>query len=233
MEASVREGLRKVIAYIEGIWIECPSGSAGHSGLQGLMSGTISRDAENILDAYEGAMSRFFRRITPDFERAWYDRRDLGGRIRYELMFDKRISGTVRQVPASRESSGIRRLISMLPALLAYVSGRVVVIDEMDSGVHVKLICDMISELRLERDEQLIITTHNISLMSDADPKSVFVMSSDLDGDRTVSSLASIARTQRTNNNAVRYLNGLFGGIPCPAMLDFPNILRGFESSLK
>ena len=188
-------------------------------------NGTVDRDQLGKLKNYEVALDKAFTRIYSDVRRVYFKTVDTeDGRIGYTLYFVRHIHGKDRDIPASSESSGTRKILSILPFLMDCAAGKAVMIDELDSGVHDKLILDMIQEILGEVKGQLIVTTHNTSLLKILEPKSAFIINVDLNGDREIHSISKIMRTQRNHNNQDRYLRGLMDGVPQMGSLDLDEI---------
>lgn len=233
----VTEGLRpeilSIISYIDGLVTDI-SLNGGREPIWPMdpVEGIISVASEPSLDAYADAMDAFFTRLYTDVGKVYYRKVADEGGIRYTLMFSKRISEEYREVPVTSESSGTCRLLEMLPALLECARGAVVFIDEMDSGIHDKLVHDLVKEIVESVRGQLVLTTHNTSLIRDADPAGVYVISIDALGNKEVRSIDKIARTQRSHNNTSRYLNGLFGGVPYIGVVDLEDIAETLGSRL-
>ena len=188
------------------------------------ISGTIPSESEHLLDAYEEAIDTFFTRMYTDVGKTYYKKAEKDGNIAYMLMFSKRISGTFREVPATMESTGTRKLLSMMPALLSCVDGSVVFVDELDSGIHDKLIHDLMKEVLPSVKGQMVVTTHNTSLIKDTDPSKVYVIDLDAVGNKDIRSVDAVTRTQKSHNNTARYLEGMFGGVPYIGMMDLKDI---------
>ncbi|MDO5853741.1 MAG: AAA family ATPase [Thermoplasmata archaeon] len=216
----------EVLQFIRGMTVGLREG--GGPGWFDPAAGTLPASARNILDAYEDAATRFFSRINPDIRRVSYDVEQYGGRIRYEMLFERRVGTEYRLIRACDESFGTRRLLGLLPYLMSLYKGGVVVIDEMDSGIHDVLMRDLMREVLGYGRGQLVATTHNTSLLRDADPKCAYILR-DAEGGREIVAISSITRTQRNNNNEDRYLNGVFGGVPTIGEVDMGDIVEAFD----
>lgn len=197
--------------------------------LGGMEAGTMPESEEHLLDAVGMAVEKYFRRLNGDVVAVAYERRRVGdGWIGYHLVFYKRINGAKVAVPVECESSGFRRLLAFFPHLLNCIDGGVSVIDEMDSGVHEKMIRDLMSDALQDVTGQLIMMTHNTSIIEVIPPRNLFVIRIDYEGFRDISSFASIARTQRNNNNRTRYMNGKFDGVPYIGQLGLEEVNENF-----
>ena len=201
--------------------------------LVNLEFGTIPKNLEKALKVYEKALGRFFRRIYHSVDSVYYDIRPSGDALNYQLLFKRKMNGNTVSVPSIRESAGTRKLVNMFGTLIECCSGGVAFIDELDSGVHDKLICDLLLQILPEVDGQLVVTTHNTNLLRFVPPKNVFVIDVDSNGSKSIENIRDIKRTQRSNNNQIRYLNNAFGGVPYIGVVDLKGISAEIKEGLK
>lgn len=68
-------------------------------------------------------------------------------------------------IPAERESSGIRRLITLFSFLNGMAKGSIVFIDDLDAGLHEVYLCSLLEYLMREGKGQLCFTAQNAGLM--------------------------------------------------------------------
>lgn len=196
-----------------------------------LPSGTIPSLQVGDLDRAESVLSKLFSRLCSDIRSVHFQKEDgSDGMVRYELIFEKRIAGKVRRIPAERESSGIRHLMGILPYLLLCTGGRVVVIDEMDTGVHSLLASQLIGQCIPDITGQLIATAHATALMANADAPSIFIISIDRNGFKRIASIQSREPPNIKTNVQKRYLEGYYSGIPLAGDIGLKDIL---ESSME
>ena len=200
--------------------------------LANLESGIIKKTDEHALRAYEKALNRFFRRLYHNVTKVHYELSPSGDMIRYRLLFDRKMDGRVVTIPSVMESNGTRKLVSIFNTLITCSSDGIAFIDEMDSGVHDKLICDLLSQTLPEVGGQLIITTHNTELLKHVPPKNVFVIDVDSDGYKEVRNFNKTVRTQTNNNNQTRYMNNAVGGIPFIGIVDLKGIAEELREGL-
>ena len=191
-------------------------------------AGSIKKDHLAELMNYETALNKAFTRIYSDVRKVYFRTEESGENVmEYTLFFVRHIHGKDREIPATAESSGTRKLLSILPFLLDCAAGKTVMIDEMDSGIHDKLVFDLITEILGEIKGQLIITTHNTSLLKILEPRCAFIINVDLNGEREIRSISKIIRTQKNHNNQDRYLKGVMDGVPYMGSLDLDEIASG------
>jgi len=201
--------------------------------LSNLEIGVIHKKDEQALRFYEKALNRFFRRMYHNVTGVRYELVPSGDTMEYKLLFDRKIDGQVITVPSVRESNGTRKLVSIFTTLMSCASGGVAFIDEMDSGVHDKLICDLLMQSLPEVEGQLVITTHNTELLKHVPAKNVFVIDVDSDGYKEVRNFNKVVRTQTHNNNQSRYMNNAVGGIPYIGIIDLKGIAEELAGGLK
>ena len=119
----------------------------------------------------------------------------------------------------SYESDGTRRLLELLPALIDMLTNnRVYIVDEFDRSLHPTLsykILELFLNNKLKRESQLIVTTHESSLLNLnlLRRDEIWFVEKDSDG---VSSVYSLEEFTPRYDKDVRkgYLLGRFGAIP-------------------
>ena len=227
--------LMDLVDYMEGL-NSAMSGLGGRTGdyiEANSFEGYIDTADIRVLEAYQRALDRFLTRLDPGLESVVYETSDQGnGRTWYGLTFNRLVAGRVMAIDYHDESSGVRKLVSLFPRLLGCASGRVAFIDEIDSGIHDKLVCDLLAQVLPDLGGQLVITTHNTSLLEELDPRRVFMLDVDMDGGRTIRPISDIARTCRNNNNRDRYMSGKLGAVPYIGTVDIRDIVEHLEEDL-
>lgn len=145
--------------------------------------------------------------------------------IEYSLCVKKNIAGKIRTIPFEIESTGTQNVLRVLRAILEALNGQTVIYDEVDAGIHDLLISKMLLSVKDEITGQLIITTHNTLLLESLDPKSVYIIYADSDGNKEARCIDDYdIRIQASNNARKLYLNGVFGGIPYLSDIDYSNM---------
>lgn len=192
-----------------------------------LPSGIIPSSEADDLDRIESILSKFFSRLYSDIKSVHFTRECNGeGKIRYELYFDKKIAGKIREIPAGAESSGTKNLMFILPYLLMCADRKIVVIDEIDTGIHDLLVSQLICQCIPDITGQLIATTHNTSLMTNKDAPNIFILSIDRNGFKSVASIQTTEPPNIKTNVQKRYLEGYYSGIPLTADIGLKDILE-------
>lgn len=192
----------------------------------GMPKGRIRTDRERDLDVVQNIISCFFSRLYTDVTGAFFKKEIRGEFTEYELFFQKRISGKIRDIPASWESTGTQKMMSIMSALMSCVQGGCVFVDEMDTGVHDLLISGVIEQTIPDIKGQLVATTHNTCLMDELDADSVYVIGVDMDGYKKIRCVSSIERIRKANSIRHKYYEGNFMGIPYIGDLGLPGIIE-------
>jgi AAA15 family ATPase/GTPase len=146
-------------------------------------------------------------------------------------MFEKLISGQYRQIDFSRESTGNHQILRLLCYLLSACLGRVVIIDEADSGVHDYLFLKVFQEINPHISGQVIMTTHNTMLMeADFARDATYILYEEDAGHKVIKSISDYPqRTYLANNIRSKYMEGKYGGLPNVTALDFKLLIQKIE----
>lgn len=177
--------------------------------------GEIPLENEKYLTGLEGMLNAVFTAAYSDVIKVFYDVTKSNKSINYKLIFQKRIAGRPTNIPINLESGGTRRLIQIVPLLIEAIRGNVVIIDEIDNGIHDLLMILILKALANNIHGQLIFTTHNTQLMNALRSKNVFILNSDNEGEKEVYSLDEFG-IRSSNNMSKMYLEGKFDGVPYP-----------------
>lgn len=126
----------------------------------------------------------------------------------------------------------------MLPFLLASIEGSTVIIDEFDSGIHDLLSKSLIKSIFKDISGQLIMTTHNTSLMDnktsvdnnpslpDIPAECIYTINEDdTNGQKRISCILEHNNKLNSNSNIRKqYVQGKYHGIPDNISLDFKEL---------
>ncbi|MBF0373521.1 MAG: ATP-binding protein [Alphaproteobacteria bacterium] len=119
------------------------------------------------------------------------------GEVMVEL--EETFGGDTRKYDASLLSDGTLRVLSVAAAILSARSGSLVVIEEIDNGVHpsrARTLLDSISRIAKRRDLRVLISSHNPALLDalpdDAVPHVVFCYRDPEDGSSRLVSLEDV-----------------------------------------
>lgn len=119
------------------------------------------------------------------------------------------------------ESFGTYRFLSLAePIINALETGSVLWIDEIDNGLHYDLVRSLISLFQTEtvniHNAQLIINTHNISLIDEADlfrRDQIYIVDKNRYGEATLIPVSDFS-VRETAKVGKLYREGRFGGVP-------------------
>ncbi|MGL4672148.1 AAA family ATPase [Cetobacterium sp.] len=97
--------------------------------------------------------------------------KSLGDNSEYAQLYieERTPNGDLQKLHSDIISDGTLRFISIIGALLTQKSKTILAIEEVDNGIapaKTKLLLDIIDEISLEREVDVVVTTHNTSLMN-------------------------------------------------------------------
>ena len=198
-----------------------------HEILSQLKSGTLNIEDEKELDKAEELLNNFFTQTYSDIKEVFYKKEVINEKsFKYELFFKKKIYGNLIDVSYKLESTGTLHLLKILPYLLMSVEGTVVVIDELDTGIHDLLVENLLNSIIDSIGGQLIVTTHNTMILdSEIDPEYIYTFVVDRDAKKELIPIVEFENRAHPNlNYRNRYLKGMYGGIPNVADIDFDEL---------
>lgn len=194
-----------------------------------LENGEIDKEKEWLLNKSEIIINDFFTQTYSDIKKVIYKREALENKIKYHLMFYKNINGKVRLIPVEQESTGTRKVLRILKKLFGAFCGCTVIIDEIDNGIHDLLLKVIVDSMKKYITGQLIFTTHNTSLLESLEPKMVYIINGNYDGNKEIVCLSEY-KIQDHNSPRARYMKGLYGGIPFIDNVDYIEIINNLKS---
>lgn len=199
------------------------------------VEGKILKSQEMQLDIGAQIFTRFFSAVNSDIIEAYYQK-DLNDKyIDYKLHFRKLVAGEYRNIPFFKESTGNHQLISVMCCILCACMGGIVIIDEADSGIHDLLFKKLLVEVQPLIQGQLIMTTHNTTLMeTDFARDAVYILSEDNTSHKIIQCVSNYKKRTYVNNNIRnRYLNKDYGGVPAVGQIDFEYLLTQLQKMLQ
>ena len=134
----------------------------------------------------------------------------------------------------TEESTGVKKLFSMLcPLLDIIVNGKVLICDELESGLHESLVYGLVKffvNIDTDKSPQLIFTTHETGLLNfDLFRRDQIWFSEMKSTDRSTDlySLAEIRNVRKEEKFGKGYISGKYRAIPM-LNLDFAKIISEF-----
>jgi predicted ATPase len=123
---------------------------------------------------------------------------DLGRHVGYELLFDMR---GAEGIPASSVSEGTLLTLGLLTVLSSAEPPQLVLIDDLERGLHPKALGDLIQQFRLLQEQnpelQIVATSHSPYLLDYLKAEEVLLTSLDQDGYAAVKSLTEHPEYER------------------------------------
>lgn len=234
---------KNIIEVIDRIWLMTvhvdkgalkiiPDGFVKVRKLNNIQKGIIKKDKLPEIKKYENVLNIFFTQAYADIKEVKYEINEKEDRIHYELYFNKMIGGQIKSIPSRLESDGTRRILNQFDTIIGSLLGETVIIDEIDNGIHVVLMKNIIMSIKDEITGQLIITTHNTLLLEVLPKENIYILSTDRNGNKMINSIKEYGiKIQKNNNARDLYFKGVFGGIPTTNYIDFEEIKYALEDS--
>ncbi len=236
IQEQLSENFKVLIDFFSDISCKIKIGSMQEFGIIGCPSNILSNYAigkikvseKTILDKTENMLNDLFKSLFPDITGVYYKKNRKGNYIRYKLVTRKRIAGKERNVDFSFESTGTQYVIELLPYMLIAVKGAIVIIDELDIGIHDQLVKKLVLSLLDYLSGQIIITTHNTSLMESEIPKeSIYIIKNSEDGEKKIECITQIDNKIHPNSNIRdQYLKGNYTGLYQEEKIEFKSLVK-------
>lgn len=195
-----------------------------------LGKGRVNLEQKELLLKYEHILKIFFIQAYADIKDVKYIIKEENDKLNYELYFSKMIGEECRDIPISIESTGTTNLLKHINELIDALNGEVVIIDEIDNGIHDYLMKNILNSILPEITGQLIITTHNTLLLENLPKELIYILSVDKKGNKKIQSIKQMGiNIQKNNNIRDLYLKGVFEGIPLSEAIDFKEIKNNIK----
>ncbi len=229
---------KDIIAFNEYIKKICMKIKRSENGLSGVLhtssvmwkdlySNSISIDREPDLISVENNLNKFFTLLYSDIKQVYFEIIKTEKEIKYELYLKKMIGGNLIDIKFKKESTGTKKLLLIMPYLIAAINGEVVLIDEIDSNIHDVLMGKILLSVKDSIKGQLIITTHNTHFLELPFPMdSIYMFNLDYEANKEFVCIKEFDRIQKNHNIRKKYLNGEFGGIPIVSEFDFEDVIE-------
>ncbi|EGO8209213.1 ATP-binding protein, partial [Enterococcus faecalis] len=138
--------------------------------LSDLESGTIDREDLYKLEKCEEVIFSYFSSLYADIKNIKYKVKENESKIDYQLYVVKNISGEAIEIPFYLESNGTKNLLELLQVFFSAINGNIVIVDEIDQGIHDILMNNIIRNVSESLSGQLIFTTHDTFLLQELPP---------------------------------------------------------------
>ena len=121
--------------------------------------------------------------------------------------------------------------MELLQVFFSVVNGSIVIVDEIDQGIHDILMNNIIKNVSESISGQLIFTTHDTFLLRELPASSAYFINLDAMGNKLILSGNDYDKKVLKNNNMQSmYLKGLFNAVPDPIDIDFDEIFEPLSS---
>ena len=191
-----------------------------------LATGVIKVNDKEKLNKLEKMLNIFYTSLYSDIKEVFYKINIEKDVIKYKLYLKKLIYGKIIEISFLEESSGTQALLDLLPFIISALEGKIVLIDEIDTGIHDLLITNLLLSIKKIKG-QLIVTTHNTMLLETELNKDAFVIKIDNEGKKELVAISDFEGRIHPNINVrKRYLRGDYYGIPQSMELDYDNFLE-------
>lgn len=193
---------------------------------------TITKETYNVLDNVITQINIVLQSIIPGLTIEIKN-------LKEELMEDGEIGITVQllsirdnvNIPLKFESDGIKKIISILSALIAMYNNEKVclVVDELDAGIFEFLLGELLDILKSNAKGQLIFTSHNLRPLEVLDKNDVIFTTTNPEN-----RYIRLKNVKNSNNLRDFYLRGIFLGgqdEPIYEKTKSYNIKRAFRKS--
>ncbi|NNU90912.1 AAA family ATPase [Anoxybacillus sp. CHMUD] len=184
---EVNEAIQFVVHTLEHIFILDPAPSlmrdykpfsnrlaSNASNVAGVLAALPEEEKNHI----ESLLAKYVSRLPEgDIQRVWAE---PVGRFQKDAMLycEEQWPGSSEKliVDARGMSDGTLRFIGILTALLTRPKGSLIVIEEIDNGLHpsrAEILLDMLNEIGSERQIDILMTTHNPALLDELGPEMI------------------------------------------------------------
>ncbi|HLS28253.1 MAG TPA: ATP-binding protein [Opitutales bacterium] len=155
-------------------------------------------------------------------EREFIDEKGKTKRLPFPFV-THRSGGESYVLPLAYESSGTKRLFTLLRAFLPVLTdGGVAVIDEMEADLHPHLI-PLLLDLFVDKDTnpkraQLLFTCHHVEILNHLSKEQIILVEKDKDNVSHARRLSEIKGVRREENFFANYNAGRYDAVPEPIM---------------
>ena len=239
MNKKISKSLYNVLLYLKMMCTKIKGGNHSEFGIIGtqhilmddLEEGKISIKYEKELDKNEYLINEIFTTLYTDIKKVYYKRTIEDNYIKYKLFSKKMIYGKIMDVGFSLESTGTQNILTLVPYLISACEGQIVIIDELDTGIHDLLVKNLLECIARYVKGQLIITTHNTMLIDSSIPsENIYIFNANSKAEKELIAITDFeGRIHKNNSPRKRYLNGVYGGIPMFTDIDFEELIENLK----
>ncbi len=211
LRKEIQDGARQVLSQLKGIFVFDPIPShmrdyasfsetlqADGSNIAGVLAGIKEESSERL----ETTLTQYLKKLPErDIERVWAEK---VGKFKTDAMLYCREGwkgSASHEIDARGMSDGTLRYLAIVAALLTRKPQSLLVIEEVDNGLHssrAHFLIEMLQELGRERSIDVIVTTHNPALLDAAGAKMVpFIAVAHRDMDTGISLLTQLEDIQQ------------------------------------
>lgn len=180
--------------------------------IQNLDQGEMPSSKQNELTHMEKILLPVLHGIIPEIQNVYYKIKESKDKklIHYQMYLTKKISGETYNLQFSRESSGTRKILHILPCILYAMKGHSVIIDEFGSEIHDKMAKEILEHTIPYINGQLILTTHATGLLngiqrndvpSNISPDVFYFITSSLNKEKRIVQISDIENRLYSNYN--------------------------------
>lgn len=194
--------------------------------LEDINSGNIKQEKQHLLYTTEKALNNIIVPLYSDIKQVYYETKIEKNIIDYKLFCKKNIGNKIIDIPFTRESSGTQKLFKLIPLFIHAMDGHIAIIDEFDTGIHDLMVKALLENFANYIKGQLILTTHNTTLMESNIKKDNFYILDILPNrEKEIYSISNYEKKLHPNLNIrKRYLSGAYGGVPYTQDIDFDEL---------
>lgn len=236
---KISKNLYDILIYLKMMCTKIKGGNHSEFGIIGtqhnlmddLKEGKISTKYEKELDKNEYLINEIFTTLYSDIKKVYYKRTVDDNYIKYKLFIKKMIYNKIIDINFSIESTGTQNILDLVPYIISACEGQTVIIDELDTGIHDLLVKNLLECISRYIKGQLIITTHNTTLIdSSIPPESIYIFNANSKAEKELIAITDFeGRIHKNNSPRKKYLNGAYGGIPMFTDIDFEELIENLK----
>ena len=184
LRAEIRTAVSLVLKALRGIFILDPNPSSMRKYVR--LSEDLQRDGGNAAGVIaalepdrrkqvERDLSKYAAKIPEkDITRVWAETVDRHNNDAMLYCLEEWTADYKHEVDARGMSDGTLRFVAVISALLTRPSGSLIVVEEIDNGLHPSRAIDLlqaIREISSDRQIDILVTTHNVALLDALPPE--------------------------------------------------------------